>query len=138
MKKILLPPFDLNSATAMVQRLEDVWNTINSSEIVLYFSEDTQWRNRDHFFKSRNAITQFLKKKWKEELNSYLTKELWSYHDNRIVIKSNSEWMCAKTGQWFRTSGNEHLEFDGNGLIVRREMNANDSLILERQRIFRK
>jgi len=36
------------------------------------------------------------------------------------------EWQNAKTGQWFRSHGNEHWEFDADGYMTRRDMSAND------------
>jgi uncharacterized protein len=52
-------------------------------------------------------------------------KELWSFTDNRISVRFEYEWHNS-TGQWFRTHGNEHWEFDSTGLMARRDMSAND------------
>lgn len=38
---------------------------------------DSEWHNRDLFFKGRDAIRDFLKKKWEMELDYRLVKELW-------------------------------------------------------------
>jgi nuclear transport factor 2 (NTF2) superfamily protein len=38
---------------------------------------------------------------------------------------------------WYRTHGNEHWEFDENGLMRRRDMSANDIPIKESERKFR-
>ncbi len=46
------------------------------------------------------------------------------------------EWRDAETGQWFRTHGNEHWEFDDDGLMRRRDMSANDIPIQETERKF--
>jgi nuclear transport factor 2 (NTF2) superfamily protein len=53
-------------------------------------------------------------------------KELWAYTENRISVRFEYEWQSAKTGQWFRTHGNEHWEFDDDGYMARRDMSAND------------
>ena len=37
-------------------------------------------------------------------------------------------------GQWYRTHGNEHGEFDDAGLTQRRDMSANDVPIAESER----
>ena len=53
-------------------------------------------------------------------------KELWAYTDNHISVRFEYEWQDATTGQWYRTHGNEHWEFDDDGLMRRRDMSAND------------
>ena len=64
-------------------------------------------------------------------------KELWCYTDNRISVRFEYEWQDADTGQWMRTHGNEHWEFDENGLMTRRDMSANDYSIKESERCYR-
>jgi nuclear transport factor 2 (NTF2) superfamily protein len=41
-------------------------------------------------------------------------------------VRFEYEWQCAQTGQWYRTHGNEHWEFDADGYMQRRDMSAND------------
>jgi nuclear transport factor 2 (NTF2) superfamily protein len=53
-------------------------------------------------------------------------KELWAHSDNRISVRFEYEWQHAETGQWYRTHGNEHWEFDEDGYMRRRDMSAND------------
>jgi len=61
-------------------------------------------------------------------------KELWCYTDNRISVRFEYEWRDAATGHWMRTHGNEHWEFDDEGLMRRRDMSANDYPIEESER----
>ena len=42
-----------------------------------------------------------------------------------------------RSGQWFRSFGNELWEFDEHGLMRRREASINDAPILESERKFR-
>lgn len=121
-----LPPFDLESATAKVQAAEDAWNTRDSKRVAAAYTEDSQWRNRDQFFIGRESIEAFLDHKWQRELHYKLMKELWAYSDNRISVRFEYEWQHADTGQWYRTHGNEHWEFDTDGYMRRRDMSAND------------
>lgn len=44
------------------------------------------------------------------------------------------EWRDAETGQWKRTHGNEHWEFNNEGLMRIRDMSANDINIEESER----
>jgi hypothetical protein len=39
------------------------------------YTEDSDWRNRTEFFKGREAIKAFLKRKWEKELDYRLMKE---------------------------------------------------------------
>lgn len=137
MKKAPVPPFTFETAKIKVQKAEDAWNTRDPEKVALAYTEDSQWRNRDQFFEGREAIKSFLKKKWAKELDYRLMKELWAYVENRISVRFEYEWRDADTGQWYRTHGNEHWEFDDEGLMRRRDMSANDVPILENQRKYR-
>lgn len=137
LKKQLKPPFTLETAKAKVQAAEDGWNSRDPERVALAYSVDSKWRNRDEFFTGREAIKAFLTTKWKKELDYRLMKELWAYTDNRISVRFEYEWRNAETGQWFRTHGNEHWEFDSDGLMSTRDMSANDVPILESQRKYK-
>jgi len=126
MTTVLLPPFTAETARAKVQAATDAWNTRDPERVALAYTEDSDWRNRDEFFQGRDAIKAFLKRKWKRELHYRLMKELWSYTGDRISVRFEYEWQDATNGQWNRTHGNEHWEFDATGLMRRRDMSAND------------
>lgn len=119
------PPFSKATAIAKVQAAEDAWNTRDPHKVAQAYTIDSKWRNRDQIFEGRDAIEQFLSDKWSKELDYRLMKELWSFTNNRISVRFEYEWRDS-TGQWFRTHGNEHWEFDETGLMARRDMSAND------------
>jgi nuclear transport factor 2 (NTF2) superfamily protein len=127
------PPFDRESALAKVHAAEDAWNSCDPDRVALAYSEDSQWRNRDQFFSGREAIREFLRRKWQKELDYRLMKELWTFTDHRISVRFEYEWHDT-SGQWYRTHGNEHWEFDDEGLMSRRDMSANDVPIDQRER----
>ena len=133
MKK-LIPPFNKETAKAKVQAAEDAWNSKNPERVAMAYTIDSQWRNRDLFFIGREAIAFFLSDKWQNELNYKLKKHLWSFTENRISVRFEYEWQHAKSGQWYRTHGNEHWEFDNEGLMQIRDMSANDVLIDKSER----
>ncbi|MFT7564771.1 MAG: nuclear transport factor 2 (NTF2) superfamily protein, partial [Bacteroidia bacterium] len=120
------PPFTQETARAKVQVAEDAWNSRDPDRVALAYSEDSNWRNRDQFFTGRDAIREFLSDKWEKELHYRLMKELWAWTDNRISVRFIYEWQDSASGQWFRTHGNEHWEFNQDGLMQRRDMSAND------------
>ena len=133
MKK-LIPPFNKETAKAKVQAAEDAWNSKNPERVAIAYTIDSNWRNRDLFFIGREAIAFFLSDKWQNELNYKLKKHLWSFTENRISVRFEYEWQHAKSGQWYRTHGNEHWEFDNEGLMQIRDMSANDVLIDKSER----
>jgi nuclear transport factor 2 (NTF2) superfamily protein len=135
MKKII-PPFTKETAAEKVQLAENAWNSKNPEKVSWAYSIDSQWRNRDKFFTGRKAIVDFLSNKWNKELHYKLRKHLWSYTDNRISVRFEYEWQHAENGQWYRTHGNEHWEFDSGGLMKVRDMSANDIKIKESERKF--
>ena len=132
----LIPPFTEETARAKVKAAEDGWNSRDPERVALAYTEDSQWRNRDEFFTGREAIKEFLTRKWASELDYRLMKELWAYTDNRISVRFEYEWH-DESDQWYRTHGNEHWEFDEEGLLRRRDMSANDVPIAESERRYR-
>ena len=121
------PPFTFETALAKVKLAQDAWNSCNPELVAQAYSVNSQWRNRTEFFVGRNAIIDFLQRKWTKELDYHLMKELWSFTTNRISVRFEYEWRDAENpNQWMRTHGNEHWEFDNEGLMIKRDMSAND------------
>ena len=129
------PPFTLKTATAKVRAAENAWNLRDPEKVSMAYSLDSQWRNRSQFIAGRDAIREFLADKWEHELEYRLTKQLWAFGDNRIAVRFQYEYRNA-AGQWFRAYGNENWEFDGEGLMCRREASINDYAIEESDRKF--
>ena len=128
-----LPPFTAESAAQKVRMAEDAWNTRDPERVAAAYTEDSQWRNRDEFFQGREAIVEFLRRKWARELDYRLRKELWAFTDHRISVRFEYESRDA-SGQWWRSHGNEHWEFDDDGLMRRRDASINDYRIDTNQR----
>ncbi|MDQ0418333.1 nuclear transport factor 2 (NTF2) superfamily protein [Croceifilum oryzae] len=123
---MIKPPFTCEMALAKVKAAEDVWNTCDPDLVVKAYTFDSEWRNRTEFLMGKEAIHEFLQRKWSKELHYRLMKELWCYNHDRISVRFEYEWMDRDTRQWMRTHGNEHWEFDAEGLMKRRDMSAND------------
>ena len=120
-----LPPFNEDTARQMVKAAEDAWNTCDRERVAMAYTEDSHWRNRDEFFQGRAAIIEFLRRKWARERDYRLHKELWAFTGNRISVRFEYECRDAD-GQWWRSHGNEHWEFDDDGLMRRRDASIND------------
>jgi nuclear transport factor 2 (NTF2) superfamily protein len=128
-----VPPFDEGTASQKVKAAQDGWNTRDPERVALAYTEDSKWRNRDEFFEGREAIREFLTRKWSRELDYRLRKELWCYQGNRIAVRFEYE-SHDEDGQWWRSHGNELWEFDENGLMERRDASINDYRIDESER----
>jgi hypothetical protein len=115
---------------------EDAWNSRDPERVSLAYSPNCAWRNRSEFLAGRDAIVQFLTRKWSRELNYRLIKELWACHGNRIAVRFAYEW-SDDSGNWFRSYGNENWEFDERGFMQRRIASINDLPIREGDRKFR-
>jgi hypothetical protein len=129
------PPFDAESATKKVRMAEDAWNTRDPDRVSLAYTPDSTWRNRAEFLSGREAIRQFLVRKWSRELDYRLIKELWAFHGNRIAVRFAYEWH-DDAGNWFRSYGNENWEFDEHGYMRRRIASINDLPIQASERKF--
>lgn len=135
-KRAPLPPFTLESAKQKIQMAEDAWNSKDPERVSLAYTKDTEWRNRSEFINGREEVLAFLKRKWANELDYKLKKELWCYHENRIAVRFEYEYRNAE-GQWFRAYGNENWEFDENGYMAKRYASINDLAIHESERKMR-
>lgn len=132
-KRLPLPPFTLETATQKVQLAEDAWNSKDPERVSRAYTVDTEWRNRTEFINGREEVKKFLQRKWENELNYKLRKELWGFRENRMAVRFEYEYMTSE-GKWFRAYGNENWEFDENGLMRKRYASINDLEIAEAER----
>ncbi len=131
-----VPPFTRATAVQKVRMAEDAWNTRDPERVALAYTVDSTWRNRAEFFSGREAIVQFLQRKWAKELDYRLIKELWTFQGNRIAVRFAYEWHDDSVN-WFRSYGNENWEFDEHGLMRRRIASINDLPIKDAERKYR-
>lgn len=118
-----------------VRKAEDAWNGKNPVAVSMAYTEDSAWRNRAEIFSGREAIVEFLARKWARELEYRLIKELWTCGGNRIAVRFAYEWH-DDSGNWTRSYGNENWEFDERGLMRARHASINDLPIAESSRLF--
>lgn len=130
------PPFTQETAAQKARMAEDAWNSRDPEKVALAYTPDSQWRNRADFFAGRGAIAEFLQRKWAQEIEYRLIKELWAFTDNRIAVRFAYEWR-DDGNNWFRSYGNENWEFDEAGLMRRRLASINDLAIADSERKFR-
>lgn len=130
-----LPPFDRASAVIKVRAAEDAWNTRDPIKVAAAYTLDTDWRNRSEFPQGHAEVEAFLARKWQQEREYRLIKELWSFDGARIAVRFAYEAL-RPNGQWFRAYGNENWEFASDGLMAVRRASINDLLIAESERLF--
>jgi nuclear transport factor 2 (NTF2) superfamily protein len=128
-----VPPFTREDAIKKVRAAEDGWNTRDPERVSMAYTPDSRWRNRSEFFEGREAIVEFLTRKWAKELDYRLIKEMFAFGDDRIAVRLAYEWRDG-LGAWFRSYGNENWVFDENGLMARRHASINDVRIDESER----
>lgn len=129
------PPFTEETAIQKIRMAEDGWNGKSPEKVALAYTEDSAWRNRSEIFQGREAIIDFLTRKWQREHDYRLIKELWAYTGNRIAVRFAYEWH-DENEQWFRSYGNENWEFSPQGLMQKRHASINDLPITPEQRKF--
>ena len=127
------PPFTLETAKQKIQAAEDAWNSRDPARVSMAYTLDTEWRNRNEFINGRDAVREFLSRKWHKELDYRLKKKLWCCAGNRIAVRFEYEWH-DDSGQWYRSYGNENWEFAPNGLMAKRYASINDMRIAEAER----
>lgn len=130
-----LPPFTFQTATEKVRKAEDAWNGRDPERVALAYTSDSRWRNRNTFLQGRTAIVEFLTRKWREEDEYRLIKELWAFTDDRIAVRFAYEWRDSQGG-WWRAHGNENWAFDERGLMRERHASINDVSIAPEDRLF--
>ncbi|MET8945670.1 nuclear transport factor 2 family protein [Streptomyces sp. NPDC004542] len=130
-----VPPFTHESAVEKVLRAENGWNSRDPEKVALAYSPDSEWRNRAEFLHGRERIVEFLTRKWNQEKDYRLIKELWAFGGNRIAVRFAYEFH-DNSGNWYRSYGNENWEFDEDGLMRRRIASINDLGISESERKF--
>ena len=88
-----LPPFDRDAAIQKVRLAEDAWNTRDPARVATGYTPDSVWRNRAEFLAGREAIVQFLARKWAREL------------DYRLIIRSYGRFTRTGSRSDSPTSG---------------------------------
>lgn len=135
MERPPFPPFTEETARQKVRAAEDAWNGRDPERVAMAYTPDSVWRNRTEFPVGREAIADFLRRKWARELDYRLIKELWTFGGDRIAVRFAYEYH-DDGGNWFRAYGNENWEFAPNGLMRRRIASINDLPIEEVARKF--
>lgn len=123
------PPFSQSSAIEITRRIEAAWNSRDPDLVVARYTCDAEWQDRGQSLSGRDAIRTFLETRWRQELHQRTSLEVRSHAASRIHVRAEREWQHARTGQWYRTTGEERWSFDQRGLIHRHDAAGNDEPI---------
>jgi nuclear transport factor 2 (NTF2) superfamily protein len=129
-----IPPFTAQTAALKVRLAENLWNSRDPERIAGAYTLDSCWRNRTELIQGRESIIAFLSRKWSNERQYRLIKELWAYSENKIAVRLAYEWH-DESGHWFRSYGNENWAFDDYGLMSLRYACINDAPIKKFDRL---
>jgi len=135
MTRAPVPPFSYEDAVTKVRMAENAWNTCDPAKVAQAYTPDTRWRNRSEFLIGRAEVEAFLSRKWTNERDYRLIKEIWAFGDTRIAVRFCYEY-CDESGNWFRAFGNENWEFDRDGYMAVRHASINDVSISKSDRKF--
>jgi len=136
MSQQLIPPFDRDTAQKKVKLAQALWNRKTPEKVVLAYTEDSIWRNRDQFLVGHDEIKQFLTKKWQRETRYKLRKELFAFTENKIAVQFWYEYYDEEKKSWFRCYGLEDWTFAQDGRMRKRQMSGNDVQIKETEKWF--
>src|SRR3569832_1906222 len=128
-----LPPYTRTTATQKVRMAEDAWNTRDPERVSLAYTLDSTWRNRAEFLSGREAIVQFLRRKWARELDYRLIIVLWAVEGARIAVRFAYEWHDV-SWQWYRSYCNENKKNKNNNHKHHHKASINDLPIKEADR----
>jgi len=132
--RLPIPPFTAQSAALKVRLAEDLWNTREPERIAGAYTLDSCWRNRTELIQHQESIVDFVSRKWANERQYRLIKELRAYSENKIAIRFAYE-SHDESGHWFRSYGNENSAFDTCGLMYLRYVCINDAPIKKFDRL---
>ena len=127
------PIVGLEIASERVRKIEELWNTRDPERVVLAYTLDAEWCSCNERLSGRDAIKEFLRRKWTNKLDYRVRKELWAVYSNRVVVSVAFEWHC-EDDRWYRSKGVELWELHESGLIRRRFATFTDVPICENER----
>lgn len=130
-----LPPFTTETAKQKVRAAENAWNSRDPDTVTPAYTEECVWRNRAEFVTGHTEIHALLTRKWTNEHEYRLIKELWATSNNRIAVRFAYEWHDVDEN-WFRSYGNENWEFAADGRMRQRIASINDLAISADDRLF--
>jgi hypothetical protein len=118
-RKFLTPPWDMDTAASRLTHEATAWNLHDPQKISEGYSDTIEMRDGLAVVTSKEALKQFLREKFAQQLDYIVKLDLWGALKARMAVRFESEWRDA-TGQWFRSYGVVVYQFNETGLVERR------------------
>lgn len=123
--KLPTPPWDMESAAARLQLLEDDYNSLQPDKVSANFADNAEVRIGTSFLKGREALEKHLAEDWAGKRNIKLCLDLWGALKGRMAVRYELEWSDT-ADRAFLTFGVQVFQFNDDGLIEMNYSSYND------------
>ncbi|TDX01534.1 DUF1348 family protein [Dinghuibacter silviterrae] len=117
--KFPTPPWDMETAAKRLAFEEAAWNTHDPDQILEGYADVIEMRDGLDFINGKQALKQFLTRKFQTQLDYTVTLDLWGALKGRMAVRFEAEWHDA-AGQRYRSYGVQVFQFNDQGLAERR------------------
>jgi hypothetical protein len=118
-KKFPTPPWDMETAAERLTFEEAAWNTHNPEQILEGYTNTIEMRDGVDFISGKEALRQFLQRKFEKQLGYTLKLDLWGALKGRMAVRFEAEWHDV-SGQWYRSYGVQVFQFNDEGYAEKR------------------
>lgn len=132
----LIPPWTADTAYKKVKFIQNMCNMKDPNVVQKGCTEDSIWRIRDVVLKGHDEINNFARKKWENQYENIVKKEVFAFTDDKIAVQFWYEYH-DKNNQWWRCYGLEYLKFEKNGMVKKCQMNSSEIKINNDERWFK-
>jgi hypothetical protein len=113
------PPWDMDIAAKRLTFEEAAWNAHDPEQIAEGYADNLEMRDGLAFISGKEALKQFIREKFANQLDYTLKLDLWGALKGRMAVRFEAEWHDA-SGQWFRSYGVEVFQFNETGYSEKR------------------
>jgi nuclear transport factor 2 (NTF2) superfamily protein len=125
MNKLPTPPWDMESAAARLQLLEDDYNSLQPDRVSANFTDNAEVRIGTIFLNGREAVKKHLADDWAGRKSFKLSLDLWGALKGRMAVRYELEWTDT-TDKAYQTFGVQVFQFNDDGLIEMNYSSYND------------
>ena len=120
------PPFDYEEVLALLQRLENAWNSRHPEHAIKLISNDWRFWDRDTCLQGIAAIARLLRREGRRARHYGVKAELWTHAYSELAVRYRIERQDAVNGPWYRTRGNALVQIDNDGLIRQCDLSSHE------------
>ncbi|WP_291131683.1 DUF1348 family protein [Flavobacterium sp. UBA7682] len=128
LKKYPLPPFTMETALEKAVSLDVVWNGYLPETLGGICSTGVEWQDNLSHVHGLEAVHKLLHNSCEGVQSFKSQRTLWGFRVNRMAVRFVFEWQDHE-GFWFRAAGNELLEFNEEGLLLKRFASSSNWIV---------